>query len=101
MAKAVPLSLPAPTTDALVNALLKAGPSPCDKHQCAQRARCAQDQLACPSFVHYVETGRTVPPRTYFMKEKPVMQDGRYFLCARTSTTRENFLLAFTELHFG
>jgi hypothetical protein len=98
--KKVPVSssLQDPTTDAPANTLNKVGTSPCEKHQCPHRERCASDELACLAFVHYTETGKTVPPKTLFVDAKPVMSDGRFVLRARTSTTRENYLLAFTEL---
>lgn len=53
--------------------------------------------MACLSFVHYIHTGMSPPPRTLFVDSEPVMRDGRYFLCTQISATHKNFVLAFTE----
>lgn len=86
-----------PITGALANALTKAGPPPYEKHQCPLRTRCATEELACLAFVHYLETGKTVPPKTLFLDAKPVMSEGRYVQCMRASTTHENYVLAFSQ----
>lgn len=83
--------------NALANALTKAGPPPCEKHQCSLRTRCATEELACLAFVHYLETGKTVPPRTLFLDAKPVMSEGRHIQCERTAATHENYVLAFSQ----
>ena len=90
-------SLQVLTTGALANALSRVGTSPCEKYHCPHRERCATDELACLAFVHYTETGKTVPPKTLFVDAKPVMSDGRFVLCAQTSTTHKNYVLAFSQ----
>jgi len=47
----------------LLRAIAQAGQSPCDKYACAARVQCAEKELACQAFEHFVESGRALHPR--------------------------------------
>lgn len=67
--------------DKLADAIAEQGETPCTKFACSKYRFCADDQLACESFRHYVRTGEALHP---FMRvplkvtsrSKPVMSDG-------------------------
>lgn len=54
--------------------------TPCVRHRCPKREQCANEEMACSAFVHYVRTGRAaspylvIPARTS-KRLKPVMGD--------------------------
>lgn len=51
-------------------------PAPCDKFACAERERCKTEELACTSFLHYVQTGRVAHPHILFReRQKPLTLD--------------------------
>lgn len=41
-------------------------PAPCDKFACSERERCKTEEIACTSFLNYVQTGRVAHPHIYF-----------------------------------
>jgi len=47
----------------LLRAIAQVGQSPCDKYACAARVQCAEKELACQAFEHFVESGRALHPR--------------------------------------
>lgn len=46
----------------LIDAVNKAGPSPCEKFKCGARSKCAEEKLSCSAFDVYAETGKSVDP---------------------------------------
>lgn len=84
-------------TAASSSGLNKVPRPPCEQYQCVHRTRCSKEQIACLPFVHYVETGHVVPPRTLFVESKPVMSDGRYTLCTKTNTNQANYAAVFSD----
>lgn len=50
--------------------------TPCEKFHCVNFDKCKSEELACPSFHYYVNTGRVLPPGTEFKKGKPHRIDG-------------------------
>ena len=54
----------------LTDALAAAAASPCTGYSCPKQADCANEKLACESFVYYVNTGRAVHPLMMFKEMK-------------------------------
>lgn len=52
----------------LLEALANEGQSPCQKFSCPNFQRCADELLACFAFGYFVETGRTVHPHIFSLK---------------------------------
>lgn len=51
-------------------------PAPCDKFACIHRPICSEQELACTSFLHYVQTGRVAHPHILFReRQKPLTLD--------------------------
>lgn len=50
----------------LIEALAAATVEPCTAYSCSRRGDCADQKLACESFVYYVTTGRAVHPLMTF-----------------------------------
>jgi len=51
-----------------VDAISSVPQPPCTAYACASKDACAQQKLACESFIYYVNTGRTVHPLMLFRK---------------------------------
>ena len=59
--------------DDLLSAIKRIGKTPCDKHRCALRVKCATESLACSAFRWYVRTGKTANPNEYIpLRESPI-----------------------------
>lgn len=54
----------------LAEAFAAAAAPPCTAYSCPRRSDCANQLLACESFVHYVTTGRSVHPLMMFRTNK-------------------------------
>ena len=46
----------------LFEALVSASAPPCTGYSCSKQRECATKKLACESFVHYVNSGRSLHP---------------------------------------
>ena len=52
----------------LFEALASASAPPCTGYSCPKQRDCSTQKLACESFVHYVNSGRSVHPLMLFKK---------------------------------
>ena len=64
--------------DDLLSAIKRVGKTPCDKHRCSLREKCATEMLACSAFRLYVSTGRSVSPFEYIPIKESVGDRRRY-----------------------
>ncbi len=46
----------------LINAIIAQPMAPCDKHKCQRRQDCLTKELACQSFLTYVDLGKVSEP---------------------------------------
>lgn len=54
----------------LISAIKGTETTPCELHSCSESQRCAQENLACSSFVKYIHTGRAESPFIFFPQRK-------------------------------
>jgi len=53
-------------------------PSPCNTFSCENEKNCADNKVACESFVVFVRKGRTFPPNAIIRKRKVITLDRIY-----------------------